>query len=48
MFIIIKLMFLHKFLIVNSEDANPPVWRPNMSARDLIDHFEKFLKPYLD
>ncbi|MCH3972789.1 MAG: MunI family type II restriction endonuclease [Oscillospiraceae bacterium] len=28
-------------------DKNYFMWRPNMSDNDLIEHFEKYLKPYL-
>ena len=29
-------------------DKNYFMWRPNMTDQDLIEHFERFLKPYLD
>lgn len=29
-------------------DKNFFMWRPNMSEEDLIEHFNKYLKPYLD
>lgn len=29
-------------------DKNYFMWRPNMTDKDLIDHFNKYLKPYLD
>lgn len=29
-------------------DKNFFMWRPNMSEEDLIEHFDKYLKPYLD
>lgn len=29
-------------------DKNFFMWRPNMSEKDLIEHFNKYLKPYLD
>ena len=32
----------------DSYDKNYFMWRPNMSDIDLIEHFNKYLKPYLD
>ena len=32
----------------DSYDKNYFMWRPNMTEQDLIDHFNKYLKPYLD
>lgn len=32
----------------DSYDKNYFMWRPNMTDQDLIEHFEKFLKPYLE
>lgn len=32
----------------NGYDKNYFMWRPNMTAKDLTDHFDKYLKPYLD
>ena len=32
----------------DSYDKNYFMWRPNMTDQDLIEHFERFLKPYLD
>lgn len=29
-------------------DKNYFMWRPNMTAQDLLDHFYKYLKPYLE
>lgn len=29
-------------------DKNFFMWRPNMTGKDLTDHFDKYLKPYLD
>lgn len=29
-------------------DKNYFMWRPNMTSQDLLNHFEKYLKPYLD
>lgn len=29
-------------------DKNYFMWRPNMSEKDLIDHFTRYLRPYLD
>lgn len=29
-------------------DKNFFMWRPNMSEEDLIDHFDRYLRPYLD
>lgn len=29
-------------------DKNYFMWRPNMSDEDLIEHFDRYLKPYLD
>lgn len=29
-------------------DKNYFMWRPNMTDQDVIDHFERYLKPYLD
>lgn len=29
-------------------DKNYFMWRPNMTEKELIEHFEKYLKPYLD
>lgn len=32
----------------DSYDKNYFMWRPNMTEQDLIDHFNKYLKPYLE
>lgn len=32
----------------DSYDKNYFMWRPNMSDQDLIDHFENYLKPFLE
>lgn len=32
----------------DSFDKNYFMWRPKMSDQDLIDHFDRYLKPYLD
>ncbi len=29
-------------------DKNYFMWRPNMTDKDLTDHFDKYLKPYLE
>lgn len=29
-------------------DKNYFMWRPNMTSQDLLDHFNTYLKPYLE